>query len=158
MKTNNPIKRDKALISFSKDHHFGLLLVWKIRQGLKKCVDANRISNYVLYFFNEDLSLHFKDEEQNLFNQLPADDLLRKKAEKEHQSIYTIIDNIKNNKNDETILNRLADELETHIRFEERELFNHLQEHANPGWIKCIDRVSNDSRTIDDNWQDQFWK
>ena len=30
-----PIKRHDALKHFSRDHHFGLLLVWKIREGVK---------------------------------------------------------------------------------------------------------------------------
>ena len=51
MKNQAPIKRHQAIVSFSKDHHFGLLLVWKIRQGLKKSIDPVRISNYVLFFF-----------------------------------------------------------------------------------------------------------
>lgn len=67
MKDQAPIKRHQAIISFSKDHHFGLLLVWKIRQGLEKAVNAERISKYVVYFFKEDLEKHFKDEELLLF-------------------------------------------------------------------------------------------
>lgn len=67
MKDQAPIKRHQAIISFSKDHHFGLLLVWKIRQVLEKAVNAERISKYVVYFFKEDLEKHFKDEELLLF-------------------------------------------------------------------------------------------
>ena len=67
MKTSTPLKRHPAIVSFSKDHHFGLLLVWKIRQGLAKAVDAERISKYVLYFFREDLEKHFQEEERLLF-------------------------------------------------------------------------------------------
>ena len=67
MKNQTPIKRHQAVVSFSKDHHFGLLLVWKIRQGLGKSVNAERISKYVVYFFKEDLEKHFKDEELLLF-------------------------------------------------------------------------------------------
>ena len=55
MGNTTPIKRHPAIVSFSKDHHFGLLLVWKIRQGLSRQVDPERISNYTGYFFKEDL-------------------------------------------------------------------------------------------------------
>ena len=55
MKDHAPIKRHQAIVSFSKDHHFGLLLVWKIRQGLNKAVSAERISNYVLFFLRKTL-------------------------------------------------------------------------------------------------------
>ena len=67
MKNHAPIKRHQALVSYSKEHHFGLLLVWKIRQGLMNAVSPERIGKYVLFFFNEDLKTHFKEEEQLLF-------------------------------------------------------------------------------------------
>lgn len=158
MKNNPPIKRHPSMVSFSKDHHFGLLLVWKIRDGLKKAVDANRIGNYVEYFFKEDLAQHFSDEEKLLFSQLPAEDGLRKRAEAEHQTIYNIVKQIAEKKDDTVLLNQLADELEKHIRFEERELFNHIQEILEPAELEEIaKRFSADSKAIDEKWDDYFW-
>lgn len=55
MKNQAPIKRHQAIVSFSKDHHFGLLLIWKIRQGLNKAVNPERISNYVTFFLKKTL-------------------------------------------------------------------------------------------------------
>ena len=130
MKDVTPLKRHRAIVSFSKDHHFGLLLVWKIRQGLNKAVEPERISNYVTFFFKEDLDKHFKEEEQLLFCELPVEDVLRKQAEADHQSIYRLVEAIGEKKNETSLLRQLADELEKHIRFEERELFNHLQKQS----------------------------
>ena len=158
MKTHSPIKRHQALVSFSKDHHFGLLLVWKIRQGLKKAVVNGRISNYVLYFFNEDLAKHFSDEEQMLFDQLPADDILRLRAEAEHKMIYDLVTSIGKKKDDAALLNNLADELEKHIRFEEREFFDHIQNIIPENELREItSRFTNDSKTVDEKWNDVFW-
>jgi iron-sulfur cluster repair protein YtfE (RIC family) len=158
MKEQTPIKRHPAIVSFSKDHHFGLLLVWKIRQGLNKAIDAERISNYVLYFFKEDLGKHFKEEEQLLFSRLPGDDPLRMQAEAAHQSIYKLITAIHENKNDTSLLSQMANELESHIRFEERELFNHLQTNIPEKELeKIAERFSADNKTIDDKWEDAFW-
>jgi len=158
MKEQTPIKRHPAIVSFSKDHHFGLLLVWKIRQGLNKAVNPERISNYVLFFFKEDLENHFKEEEQLLFNKLAIDDTLRKRAEADHRSIYKLIVAIEKNKADATLLNQLADELEKHIRFEERELFNHLQNNLNADDLEDIaNRFSNSSNIVDEKWEDSFW-
>ena len=158
MKALTPIKRHQALVSFSKDHHFGLLLVWKIRQGLKKAVSNERISNYVLYFFNEDLTKHFRDEEQMLFSQLPADDILRLRAEAEHKMIYGLVTSIDKKKDDAVLLNRMADELEKHIRFEEREFFNHIQKIIPENeLIEIAARFTNDSKTVDEKWNDVFW-
>lgn len=159
MKEHTPIKRHQAIVSFSKDHHFGLLLVWKIRQGLGKSVNAERISKYVVYFFKEDLEKHFKDEEQLLFCKLPVDDSLRKRAEEEHQTIYNMVNAIEKNNNDTKLLNELANVLEKHIRFEERELFNHLQKKITPADLELIEkRVSNDAKDVDEKWEDDFWE
>jgi iron-sulfur cluster repair protein YtfE (RIC family) len=158
MKDHAPIKRNQAIVSFSKDHHFGLLLVWKIRQGLKKAVSAERICNYILFFFKTDLKKHFNDEEQLLFCKLPVDDVMRKQAEAEHQAIYKLVATMEQKKYDSTLLNQFADELEKHIRFEERELFNHLQNNiAAKDLEEIAKRFSNGSNEIDEKWEDAFW-
>src|SRR5688572_10856128 len=116
MKDHAPIKRHPALVSFSKEHHFGLLLVWKIKQGLATAVAPERISNYVLYFFDEDLQQHFKEEEKMLFPKLPAGNPLRQQAEKEHELIYDIIGRLRNDKKNEKLLQQFAEALKAHIR------------------------------------------
>lgn len=158
MKKDKPIKRHHAIVSFSKDHHFGLLLSWKIRSGCEKGVSSERISNYVLYFFDKDLVNHFKEEEELLFTLLPSSDTLKNKAAKQHRSIFKLVENIRTNKNQASGLIQLADELEDHIRFEERELFNHIQQHVSDAELEKISsRIPNNSRTIEDNWTDIFW-
>lgn len=159
MKDHVPIKRHQALVSFSKDHHFGLLLVWKIKHGLANAVSNERISNYVLFFFKEDLEKHFKEEEQLLFCELPADDALRKQAEAEHHTIHSLVTAIAENKDDANLLNQLANVLEKHIRFEERELFNRLQNNIKAEKLELIaGRFANNSKAIDDRWKDVFWE
>ncbi|MBS1621597.1 MAG: hemerythrin domain-containing protein [Bacteroidetes bacterium] len=158
MSENKPIKRHEALVSFSKDHHFGLLLAWKIRQGLEKGVSTERISNYVIYIFENDLDKHFIEEEKRLFILLPASDELRKKAEEQHKSIFQQIAKLKEGKALPSELKQLADELDLHFRFEERELFNHLQQTVpQAGLDEISTRLQNDSRKIDDAWKDIFW-
>ena len=157
MKDHAPIKRHQALVSFSKEHHFGLLLVWKIRQGLANAVSAERISRYVLFFFNEDLKIHFKEEEELLFSKLPATDTLRIQAEEEHKEIYRLIAVITQTANDEKLLRQFADTLDKHIRFEERTLFNHLQTHVAPEELEEISKRFSNSVDLDSKWDDVFW-
>ncbi len=158
MKDNSPIKRHPAIVSFSKDHHFGLLLAWKIRQGLKNGVGPERISNYVIYFFDEDLKKHFREEEELLFSKLPADNGLRQQAEADHKSILQLLSAIKNDKCNTTLLSQVADEVERHIRFEERELFSYLQLNIAEKELEAIiSRTSNNGQQIDDQWKDVFW-
>jgi hemerythrin-like domain-containing protein len=128
MEKCKPIKRSKAFVQFSKEHHYGLLLAWKIRQDLTKVIPADEISRYVLDFFRDDLKQHFTDEEKYIFSKLSAADPLRQRAESEHRDIYNLIESIHQNSTDKRLLLQFADLLETHIRFEERTLFNHLQQ------------------------------
>lgn len=128
MKETNPIKRSKAFVPFSRDHHFGLLLAWKIRQDIQNKVAAEYINNYVLTFFDTDLRKHFKEEEELILSKLSYKDALRKQAEMEHQKIYHIIDSLREKKTDTALLTEFARALQNHIRFEERNLFNYMQE------------------------------
>ncbi|MEO8710762.1 MAG: hemerythrin domain-containing protein [Parafilimonas sp.] len=153
-----PINRSEALIKFSREHHFGLLLVWKIRQGLKKNIEPVRISDYVVFFFNNELTAHFKEEEKDLFVKLPPDDSLRKQAFAEHEKVYKMVDDIHKNKLNADLLNQFADALENHIRFEERILFNHLQQLLSEAeLIKLAEEHSKREGDVDDKWDDHFW-
>ncbi len=159
-KDNNskPIKRHEAIVQFSREHHFGLLLVWKIKQGIKKNVSPERISNYVLYFFEHDLKQHFSNEEKTLFAYLPEDNLLRKQAFQEHNKIYSLIDAISNEKMSYSLLSQFSEILDSHIRFEERILFSHIQEVV-PEKILMEHQASHiDNKQVDNNWDDHFWE
>lgn len=159
MKNKPPLKRHPAIVSFSKDHHFGLLLVWKIRQGLAHTVDPIRISSYVSFFFKEDLLQHFKEEETWLFSKISKDDNLRIKAEHDHKTILGIVASINDKPNNIQLLQKLADELENHIRFEEREFFNHLQNKISNEELNHIaERMPSSNKDIDAKWNDAFWE
>jgi len=159
MKNYMPLKRHQAIVSFSKDHHYGLLLVWKIRQGLNNGINPERISNYVEYFFRADIEKHFREEEQLLFSKLADNDALRKLADADHQVIYQLITDIEKRKDDANLLKQLVDKLEKHIRFEERQLFIHLQNTISSAELESIEnRFPNNSKAIDEKWEDVFWE
>ncbi len=158
MKIPQPIKRHPSLVSFSKDHHFGLLLVWKIRQGITKGIEPARIASYVRYSFDEDLRIHFNEEEQVMFNKLPTEDPLRRQAEKEHAQIYELVRKIREDNDDQDLLVKLSNTLEAHIRFEERVLFNHLQKTLPEADLATIATYEGTgSGDIDARWSDLFW-
>lgn len=157
MKQEKPIKRDPALISFSKDHHFALLLIWKIKEGLKRNIQPERISRYVINFFETDLQQHFKLEEELMFQKLPPDNKMRIRGENEHKYVYELIEQMQKQVDKESLLH-FADTLEKHIRFEERELFNFLQEKLSESELEEISRSHKMQHEPDDAWNDTFWK
>jgi hemerythrin-like domain-containing protein len=158
MKGHPPIKRHEAIASFSRDHHAGLLLIWKIRRGLLNSITPERIGDYVRYFYKADLEKHFRDEERLLFDKLPPDDDLRKQAEADHQALYDLMADLENNRKNTDLLQKFADRLEQHIRFEERQLFNHLQDVLSQEELQAIAaRMPNDIRDPGEEWRDKFW-
>lgn len=158
MKTVKPIKRSPVLVDLSRDHHFGLLLVWKIRQGFKNNIDLKRLSSYIVFFFENDLLRHFKEEETLLFTKLDEQSELRIQAEADHAVIYQLVEQIKQHIDDDKLIKLFVDKLEEHIRFEERQLFNHIQTCLSENELTEIaGQFSNGGHDIDKAWQDEFW-
>ncbi|MEO6962824.1 MAG: hemerythrin domain-containing protein, partial [Puia sp.] len=117
--TEKPIKRSKHLLLISREHHFGLLFCWKIRQGIKLKIDSARIARYVQYFWQNQLHAHFEEEEMLIF--LDKSDTLVQRAQEEHVHIKNQIQQILQAANHVTHqqLNGIADAIDNHIRFEE---------------------------------------
>jgi iron-sulfur cluster repair protein YtfE (RIC family) len=153
-----PIKRHPAIVELSKDHHFALLLVWKIREGLKNSIEINRISNYILHFFETELIQHFKEEEELLFSKLTPDNKLRRQAEEEHSQIRELIKRLKLDSSDKNSVEEFGIFLENHIRFEERILFNYLQENISEEKLYEIASLLKKTNQEKGNmWKDNFW-
>jgi hemerythrin-like domain-containing protein len=159
MNKTKPIKRNPALVNLSKDHHFALLLIWKIKEGLKKPVQPERITQYVLHFFDTDLKQHFQNEENLLNKELDAKDEMRRRTEEEHKEIREMIERLRKKGDDTLLLEQFASALEAHIRFEERELFNMLQEKLGQVWLDKIERsIPVIQHEEESAWADTFWK
>lgn len=156
--TTGPIKRHPAIVQFSREHHFGLLLTWKIRQGLKNKIDLKRISDYVLFFFDKELKTHFAEEERLMFAKMEDDDALKQQALREHVEINGLMDAIRVNKVSAELLVTFAGALDKHIRFEERVLFNHLQKLLTDAELAALAQ-EHPEKTMDTDagWDDHFW-
>lgn len=154
-----PIKRNPAIINFSREHHFGLLLCWKIRQGIKKGTEPARIAAYTSFFFENDLKKHFADEERLLFPALLPDHPFRIRAEADHRVIRERMHIVERGKVDAAFLSSLADYLENHIRFEERIMFNFIQQQLGEEKLAAIEaQYRQKPEDLDKQWEDHFWE
>lgn len=155
METNSirPLGRHPSLQPLSREHHFSLLLCWKIRKGLEQAIEVKRLQDYILYIWENQIAEHF-DIEENLILPILGEEhggVIR--ARKEHRllrrlflsPVYTY-----------KTINRIEETLEKHIRFEERELFPLVQETASlEDWQK-LESVHNDD-VVEIIWKDEFW-
>jgi len=148
-----PLKRHAALIPFSREHHHSLLLGWKIRKGLDKGVSVERIKKYTDWFFENHIEPHFEEEEKYVFPVLGDEHPQIKKVLAEHRRLKQLF----NKKKDiEKSLYHIEEELDRHIRFEERELFQLIQKEATSSELQKIKDIHTEHDFID-NTSDEFW-
>lgn len=154
-----PVKRSKELQPLSRDHHHGLLFCWKIKQGLDKSVELDRIKRYISYFSEGHLFPHF-DQEENLLN-LKRADIHCAQAINDHIQIKNLIEQIlSGDSTSPEMFNSLIDDLNKHIRFEERVLFPHLEAILSP---EELDKIGNQLNKFEmenhftDVFADEFW-
>ncbi|MBR9853450.1 MAG: hemerythrin domain-containing protein [Algicola sp.] len=148
-----PIKRHSALQGVSREHHHGLLLSWKIRTGLSKNISPERIKKYMDWFFQNYLIPHFELEETYIFPIIGNDHPWIKKALKDHKELTELFTSPIA---DVSTLGQVEEKLEQHIRFEERQLFNHIQEVANDVQLDLIEKKHHNEK-FKDNTHDPFW-
>jgi len=149
-----PIKRHESIQPLSRDHSHALLLSWKIRSGISKGVDINRIKKYADWFYTNHIKPHFGIEEKYVFPILGSENHLAQKALNQHQNIkelFLATDHLEVN------LRMLEQKLTEHIRFEERELFTEIEKVASKNQLEQIKEVHPDLK-FEENSDDEFWK
>ena len=153
MKQAKPLKRSKQLTPFSREHHDALLFVWKIRQGLKNITAPNVIIDYIRWFWENNLQNHFELEEKLLIPPLPANDEFAKQMSIEHQALRHSIGEM-----DENSIAAFAEGLDAHIRFEERQLFPHIEKQLSTEQLNEILHQLDQSPECQTSWKNEFWK
>lgn len=152
--STKPLKRHKALQPLSREHHHGLLLAWKIRAGFNKKVDVDRIKVYADWFFKTHLIPHFEVEETHIFTILGNNNDLVKRALSDHRRLSRLFEQTEDL---EKNLSLIEEELDKHIRFEERILFPEIQKAATEDQFAHIERI-HQSEPFEDKLDDEFWK
>ena len=153
MISNKPLKRVLELQPLSHDHHHGLQLCWKIRTGFSKQVEVERIKNYADWFFTNHLVPHFELEEKYIFTILDQKNEFVKQALTDHRRLKRLFSETTNL---EKSLGLIEEELEKHIRFEERILFPEVQKEATPEQLAEIAKIHNHELFVENN-EDTFW-
>ncbi|MBC7745829.1 MAG: hemerythrin domain-containing protein [Flavobacterium sp.] len=152
------MKRDINLQQLSRDHHHGLLLGWKIRQGLKYLVDPAMIVKYILHFSEEALFPHF-EEENLILNYLSDNNTLKQQTLTEHENLKEYIYELsKNSEPGPPELLKIAEYLDAHIRFEERVLFPFLEKELSAEQLKEMGAAIDTTHTpYVETFEFEFW-
>lgn len=153
MEQTKPVKRHVALQSFSREHRIELLIGWKIRQGFRKNVSLSRIKKYTDWVFKNYVKPHFENEEKYILPLLDESDKIRKRIITEHRRLERLFND---NEDVKRALSLIEEELDAHIRYEEKVLFEKIQEIATEAQLEEIQRFHYEIKE-NENWNDKFW-
>jgi hemerythrin-like domain-containing protein len=156
MEEIKPLKRSKELTPLSREHHEGLLFVWKIKQGLANQTPLETLCNYTRWFWANHFKSHFKNEESLLVKYLPVANPLVKQMFKEHELIKNLVFTL-DKEPDEGSLKLLVEYINNHIRFEERQLFPFAETTLTPEQLDEVYRHLPSEQYCDAAWTDEFW-
>lgn len=138
---NPPIARHDALAPFSRDHYSGLV---KARH-LIKAADADAVARRkaVAEFIDgweHEIAEHFDDEERLLLDLLDDDD--RQRLIDEHRALREFAQEARTLRTqvdpDPQTVRKIGQALDDHIRWEERELFQRLQDRLTEEQLQAL--------------------
>ena len=149
------MKRHKSLQSLSQEHHHGLMLAQLIKsgspeyKGLPNTVEGK--VKHTIKFFEENLIPQFNKEEKILFtiskNKNAEIDRLINELIFQHKAIYLLVNKLRKSSEPKIELNELGMLLESHIRKEERELFQGIQNVLTESEMEKLEKDLGESST-----------
>src|SRR5215210_7076965 len=143
------MKRHPSLRKFSDDHHQGLVNARRLRRAAsgEGASSAANTARDFLEFWQRDTSLHFRKEEEVLLPVLaryggdlgeqPLLQMLTQHARIRDLAMQ-LSDELKQGKIQEDTLRNLGEQLEAHIRLEEREVFPLIEETLPEGTLQEV--------------------
>jgi iron-sulfur cluster repair protein YtfE (RIC family) len=147
------LKRHKALQPISREHREILSFCLKIEKGIKKGASIQDMQAYSLWYWTNQLEKHFVIEENILFPVMDKEDPLIQKAINDHLEIANYFRSSEFSYN---LLRELAKKIHDHVRYEERKLFQSIQERVSELTLNNLKFEVLDAKSCD--WITPFWE
>lgn len=146
------MRRHESLMPLSRDHHDGLIAAQLLKKGAAKYKgmpeDFEGKSKYIVDFYYNHLVPHFEDEEEKLFPLIKSIDVeidsMLNEIIQEHNLIKNHIKAVEENTHTIESLDKLGNLLDSHIRKEERILFELIQDKCSSQLLDKIKIVLSD--------------
>ena len=148
--------RTPQLVPLSKEHQDGMNFLNRLREGIDK-VSITRLCNYTRWFWKNHIRPHFFQEEKILLPYMPSDHPLAIKLKEDHAYIRDLILSLDHEAEPQSF-KALCDLLDTHIRFEEQELFSYLEDTLTVEELNMIHEQLEVHPVVAEEWEDVFWK
>jgi iron-sulfur cluster repair protein YtfE (RIC family) len=145
------LKRDAALVSLSRDHHFALmhaLALRRVGEAGSRWAVAGPVSTAeaFLAFYEDELLGHMADEEEALLPAVePIDPDNARRLREDHEQLADQVAQLRQALEDgtelRTLMRAIGDNLHDHVRFEERVFFEAIQNRLGPEELARIGRA-----------------
>jgi mannose-6-phosphate isomerase-like protein (cupin superfamily) len=125
------MKRHRALIPLSHDHHHALVEARRLRRAAEQGDDPTRAAAAFVRFFRTSSVPHFRDEEERLFPLVDGVDEARPlviEALLDHQHLHSLVGALEAGHDVRATMRELGERLDAHVRLEERQLFPLIEE------------------------------
>lgn len=153
-----PSEKQQHLKILSQDHDIVLFFSRRIKEGLSRTIDSQRLRNYVNYFYHNHLKAHFRDEEVLLFHRLSEP--VRLHTKREHREIERQVDAINfADAGNLLVYVELTAILDALISYEAEIVFPELVTALSESTLNSIEGfLEKDSPRMQDSYPDKFWQ
>jgi hemerythrin-like domain-containing protein len=137
--------RDKNLIPLSRQHQHALALCVRLDRAIQSGeLDADAWQAEIQQIFEQEVAAHFEAEERELFPaaaRIPEVRTLVEELLAEHKRLRDFFATAAKRQLAPSDLKIFADTLSAHIRKEERQLFERMQERLSPAELAAIGKA-----------------
>lgn len=147
-----PLQRHPALQPLSRAHHNLLMGCLLMEKGLRQAVDIRRIDAYAHWFLAGTVLPHFTAEMAWMEQlNISGDPTWMHGLQQEQECFNRLVAEA-----NAIAPSELITELRRHVRFQERSLFGHLQQH-HPDALAHTTGLPDDAANCISGWSDAFW-
>ena len=159
------MKRSPYLTPLSWEHHSALVNASRIKRGLALKADLALMEEFLFYIWKTDLLPHFQREEDAFLKEKSwrhVAENVREHMLNDHHEFTLLVEQIallQDAPEKSELIERFADLLVSHVRFEERQLFPVIESAFDEEALKIIGKQLKE-RHIPGciQWQPAFWK
>jgi iron-sulfur cluster repair protein YtfE (RIC family) len=155
------MQRAEALQPLSRDHKSALMTCLLIRKGVSKHAPVAEMADFFLSCWHTEIAPHFAKEEEILIpilNNYPQGKLFAETILRDHELIRTGVVHLGHHALNERLLDDLAKQLEQHIRYEERLVFQEIQQFIPASELAKIHFLENAHPAVCNNYPNHFWE
>lgn len=153
--THSGLENADPVLILKEEHRENLTLCTNIRIGFTRGIELNRIKKYANWYWENHLLKHFVSEERLIFPILGKEHALIKRAMADHRRLKRLF---RSKEDIHKMLNRIEEELEAHVRFEEKVLFKEIEHSGSKKDLNVIELIHQHDAGMTSKWGDEFWK